>query len=577
MRILAKSKLKQAFETCRGYFAVVLVFSFFINVLMFIGPLYMLQVYDRVLTSRSEVTLMMITGLAVGLLVIYGLLEVIRSRILVRTGAKFDALLGRGLFETAFRSQIKNPGGASSQSLRDLDVVRDFMTGNGVIAFCDAPWVPVFLGACFLIHPWLGLVALAGASVILILALTNEFSTRDLLKDASNASVVANQYVGASVRNAEVVKALGMMPGLARRWQQLHDRTFGLQAKASDRASSLLAASKFVRMALQVAILGVGAYLVLQSQITAGAMIATSIIMGRALAPVEMAVGQWKGFINARNAHGRLKELFEALPEDVARMSLPAPKGDISLEQVVVAAPGARKPTLKRLTLQIEAGDIVGVIGPSGAGKSTLARTLAGIWQPINGHVRLDGADLLQWDSEALGPHIGYLPQDVELFSGTVAENIARFNDVDARAVVAAAERAGVHDVILQLPDGYDTRIGEGGRALSGGQRQRIGLARALYGDPRIIILDEPNSSLDNFGEEALAAAIAGCRERGRTVIVISHRASLLNVVDKVAALDEGALTAYGPRQAVLEHLSELSSAKRQASALTPFKSIARR
>lgn len=574
MNVMQKSKLLTALKMCRSNFIAVIFFSLFINLLMFIGPLYMLQVYDRVLASRSEVTLMMITGLAVSLLLVYWALEAIRSRVLVRTGARFDQILGHDLFVTAFRGHVRNPAGAFSQPVRDLDTLRDFLTGGGIIAFCDAPWVPVFLVACFLLHPWLGIVAVIGAVVIFSLALANEFSTKKLLKNASGASVIANQYVGACMRNAETVHALGMMPGISRRWQEMHWAQLSMQAQASDRAGILLSASKLFRMGLQVAILGVGAYLVLQAEITAGSMVAASIMMGRALSPVEMAVGQWKGFVAARSAYDRLKTLFVSVPEEPARMALPAPRGEITLEQIMVAPPGSRKATLKSVSMHIGAGDVVGVIGPSGAGKSTLARALVGIWNPVSGHVRIDGADIDHWDSTLLGPHLGYLPQDVELFAGTVAENIGRFGDLNPEQIVDAAQRAGAHDMILQLPDGYSTRVGDGGRSLSGGQRQRIGLARALYGDPKVIVLDEPNSSLDSFGEEALSRAILQAKEHGRTVVVVSHRSSLLNVVDKVAVLNDGILTAYGPKQAVLEHLAKAQSA--QGGQVTPLKPAAR-
>jgi len=551
------SKLQSAFRICRSNFLAVLFFSFFINILIFVGPIYMLQVYDRILSSRNEITLIMITILAVGLLIVFGILEAIRSRILVRTGAKFDATLGGDLVQTAFRSHIRNPSAASSQPIYDLDTLRGFLTSGGIIAFCDAPWVPVFLFVCFLLHFWLGMVALAGALIIFSLALANEYSTRALLNQASTASVVANQYIAASLRDAETVHALGMMPNITRRWENLHHETLGLQARASDRAGGLLSASKFVRMGLQVAILGVGAYLVLQSEITAGVMVAASIIMGRALAPVEQAVGQWKSFTSARSAHARLKNLYSMVPVVQEHMPLPAPKGTLTLEQVVIAPPGERKPTLKNVNMYIEPGDVVAIIGPSGAGKTTLARALVGIWPVLSGHIRIDGADISQWDNNRLGPHIGYLTQDVQLFSGTVAENISRFGDVHPEKVVIAAKRAGAHEMILQLSEGYGTRIGEGGRSLSGGQRQRIGLARALYGDPRILVLDEPNSSLDKEGEQALSHAIAEAGKDGRTVIVISHRPALLDIVDKIAVLKDGALTMYGLRKPVLEYLAK--------------------
>ncbi|WP_244497194.1 type I secretion system permease/ATPase [Aureimonas sp. D3] len=551
-----KSALGGAFAVCKTNFIFVIVFSFFINLLMFISPLYMIQVYDRVLASRSEVTLIMVTLLAVALLVVYAALESIRSRILVRTGARFDKFIGQKVFSTSFRGHLRSPSGGYSQPVRDLDTLREFLTGGGIITFCDAPWMPIFLAVCYMIHFWIGVVATIGAVSIFGLALANELMTRRYLKDASVASIGANQYVSTTLRNVEIIHALGMMKSISGRWSSLHDRALGLQAQASDRAGLILATSKFVRTVLQIAILGVGAYLVLESEVTPGAMIASSIMMGRALAPVEGAVAQWKGFMATRSAYDRLTKMFENTQAEPEKMPLPTPTGAITLEQLVVAPPGTNAATLKSVNMQIMPGEVIGVIGPSGAGKSTLARALTGVWLPLSGHVRLDGADIDNWHAELLGPHIGYLPQDVELFSGTIAENIARFTSVDADAVVKAAQKAGVHEMILQLTDGYNTKIGEGGRSLSGGQRQRIGLARALYGDPKIIILDEPNSSLDSYGEAALAQALRIAKSEKRTVIVISHRASLLNEVDKLAVFTGGTLTMYGPAADVIERLN---------------------
>ncbi len=548
--------LRRAFAVCKSNFLFVVLFSFFINLLMFVSPLYMIQVYDRVLASRNEVTLVMVTILAVALLVVYAVLESIRSRVLVRTGARFDKFIGESVFKTSFRGHLRAPGGGYSQPIRDLDTLREFLTGGGIITFCDAPWMPIFLAVCFMIHFWIGVVALIGAIAIFALALANELATRRHLKEASTASIGANQYVSTTLRNAEIVHALGMMGAISRRWNDLHDRALGLQARASDRAGTILAMSKFTRTVLQTAILGVGAWLVLESEVSPGAMIASSIMMGRALAPVEGAVAQWKGFVAARSAYDRLGKMFASTEAEPERMRLPAPTGAISLEQLVVAPPGSRIATLKSVSMQIQPGEVIGVIGPSGAGKSTFARALTGVWPPLSGHVRLDGADIDNWHAELLGPHIGYLPQDVELFAGTIAENIARFSEIDAEQVVAAARKAGVHEMILQLPDGYNTRIGEGGRALSGGQRQRIGLARALYGDPKIVILDEPNSSLDSNGEAALAQALRTAKAEGRTVLVISHRASLLNEVDKLAVFTGGTLTMYGPTRDVMARLN---------------------
>jgi PrtD family type I secretion system ABC transporter len=546
------SRLSKALASMRGAFTATVVFSFFINLLMFVAPLYMLQVYDRVLGSRNETTLVMLTIIAGGMLFVFGCLELVRSRVLVRIGCRLDRILNTQVFSSVFEQSVKQPSGSHSQALRDLDSLREFMTGSGLIAFCDAPWVPLFIAVVFLFHPLLGLVALVGAVIIFLLALANEVFTRKPLSEASKANVGANTFVTTSLRNAEAVQAMGMLPGVMSRWSRRHQDVIGLQARASDRAGLILSTSKAIRMFLQVAILGTGAYLALQKEITPGTMIAASIIMGRALAPVEAAVGQWRGFVNARTAYQRLNALLAESSDASEHMPLPAPRGDLSAERVVVAPPGSRTPVLKGVSFELPAGEAMGVIGPSGAGKSTLARALVGVWPAANGAVRLDGADLHDWDKEELGPYIGYLPQDVELFDGTVAENIARFRDVDSEAVVRAAQMAGVQDMILRLPDGYDTKIGAGGQALSGGQRQRVALARALYGDVRLVLLDEPNANLDTEGEKALTEAIAKLRSEGRTVVIITHRPRLLSGVDKVLAMDGGQVKAFGPRQEVL-------------------------
>ncbi len=548
----ALEPLRKAIAACRSNMIAVVVFSFFLNLLVFVGPLYMLQVYDRVLASRSSLTLIVITGLAVALLAVYGALEVLRSRLLVRTGVIFDEVLSGPVLQTAFRGYVRRPGAAYSQAPRDVDAMREFVTGAGILAFCDAPWVPVFIAVCFMMHFWVGVVALVGALIIFVLAVANEIATRKPLREASGVSVAANQYVSSSLRNAETVQAMGMADAILRRYSDLHLKTLALQARASDRAGLIIGTFKAVRQVLQVAILGVGAYLVIVGQMSAGLMIAASIIMGRALAPVEGAVGQWKQFVAARAAYARTKQLLSSMPVLADNMSLPPPKGDISVERLVSAPPGSTIPTLKGVSFNVRAGEVIAVIGASGAGKSSLARALVGVWQPSTGTVRLDGAELSHWIPEELGPYIGYLPQEVELFAGTIAENVARFGDVEATKVVEAAKIAGAHEMILKLPDGYSTRVGEGGRSLSGGQRQRVALARALYGDPRLIVLDEPNSSLDQEGEKALSEAILQAKAAGRTVIVISHRMSLLSIVDRVLVLVDGAVAAYDRPDLVL-------------------------
>lgn len=548
----APTDLNRALHAARGGFYATAFFSFFINVLLFVSPIYMLQVYDRVLSSRSEPTLVMITLAAFGALIIMAILEAIRSRVLVRTGVQIDRALNRDVFAAVFRHTVQSPGGNSSQALRDIDTLREFLTGPGLLAFCDAPWVPLFLGICFVMHPLIGVVALFGAVVIFCLAVANNLLTRGLLKEATSRSVAANNFVSGSLRNAEALQAMGMLGPLLDRWLEKHRSVLAYQGKASDAASLFLAISKSFRLALQTAILGVGAWLAIQNEISPGMMIAGSIIMGRALSPVELAVANWKGFLNARAAFDRVQALLRATPKEKEHMSLPRPRGDVSFQSVVVVPPGSERPALRGVSFDVEAGDILGVIGPSAAGKSTLARTLVGVWPAVQGTIRLDGNDINTWNQEELGPSLGYLPQDVELFDGTVAENIARFGTIDSHQIIMAATQAGVHEMIQKLPEGYDTPVGVGGMALSGGQRQRVALARALYNNPALVVMDEPNASLDNEGEVALMAAIQTMKQSGQTVVLITHKPSILQVVDKILVLKSGAVEAIGPRAEVL-------------------------
>ena len=561
MAVKINTPLRSAVSACRGNLFSVMFFSLFINVLMLVAPLYMLQVYDRVLLSKSYVTLIALTVVAIGCLVVYGLLEMVRSRVLVRTGLKFDEYLHQKVFKATFRASIGSTRDTSAQSLRDADTVREFISGGSIIAFCDAPWVPLFIFAGFILHPAMGWISLAGAIIIFILALLNELTTRNLLRDASTTQLGATNYTALSLRNAELVHGLGMISSVMNRWAGRHGLSLSKQKKASDRAGAILASSRFIRLSLQVGILGVGAYYVVEGELTPGSMIAGSILMGRALAPVEMAVGQWKMFVGSRNAYRRLEELFTRQPEVEKPMPLPAPTGAVSIENIVVVPPGGNFPVLRNVSLNLENGKAVGLIGPSGSGKSSLARALVGVWPVRVGKVCYDGAEIDQWDPEQLGPYLGYMPQDVELFAGSVAENISRFQNIDAEAVVEAATKAGVHEMVLDLPKGYNTQLGEGGYALSGGQRQRIALARALYGNPKVLILDEPNANLDSEGEQALARAIHQAKEEGKAVLVISHRSSLLAVVDLIAVLKDGLLVKFGPRDEVL---AELGAAQAQ-------------
>ena len=559
-------------KSCRPNLLAVVFFSAFINVLMLVAPLYMLQVYDRVLMSKSYVTLIALTVIALGCLVVYGILEFVRSRILIRTGLKLDEYLNERVFRVIFKASIGSSADTSAQALRDTDTIREFLSGGAVIAFCDAPWVPLFILAGFLLHPWLGMVSLAGAIVIFILALFNEISTRGLMGEASGKTIAATHYASTSLRNAEVVHALGMISSVMNIWGHRHSEGLVLQSRASDRAGMFLATSRFIRMALQVVILGVGAYLAVRGDITPGTMIAGSIIMGRALAPVEMGVSQWRSFVFTRNAYRRLSEIMGSNDIPDPPMPLPELIGEVTIDKLIVIPPGAETPVLMNISLSVTPGTALGLIGPSGSGKSSLARALVGVWRPHAGSIRYDGAELTQWDPEQLGPYLGYMPQDVELFSGTVADNISRFQQADSTTVVEAALKAGVHELILEFPDGYNTQLGENGYALSGGQRQRIALARALYGKPKVLILDEPNANLDTEGEQALAEALTKAKKSGQAIVVISHRASLLSIVDNVAVLKDGVLLRFGERDTVLAELNQMNQTSKPLALSTDLK-----
>jgi len=552
---IKQTELEQALASARGVFAVVGGFSLFINLLMLVSPIYMLQVYDRVLTSRSEDTLIMLTVLAVGLLAINAVLELARSKLLVRLGGRLDARLNDRVFAARFDHALAGGVGAHGQPLRDLEQLRAFLTGPGLVALFDVPWTPLFIALIFLFHPVLGAVALIGAVLLFAIALGSELATRGPQQRAATHAIQAHDFADAAVRNAEAIRAMGMLPGLRHRWLARHQAALAHQATAADRAAGLNAGAKFIRPGLQIAVLGLGAYLVILEQITPGVMIATSIIMGRALAPVEATINHWRSFIGARGAHGRLDELLGRHGAPAERMPLPPPEGRLRLEGVTALPPGARAPVLHGISFELARGELLGVIGPSAAGKSTLARMLVGVWPPTSGHVRLDGAELRDWSPAELGRHIGYLPQDVELFDGTVHENIARFGAPDPEGVVAAARTAGAHEMILALSDGYDTRIGEAGSVLSGGQRQRIGLARALYGAPALIVLDEPNANLDGEGEEALRTSLGSLKALGRTVVVISHRPNILATVDTLLMLRDGRIELFGPQKDALPKL----------------------
>ncbi|HEV7370519.1 type I secretion system permease/ATPase [Arenibaculum sp.] len=558
MSDLRETSFAQALARARGSFVAAGGFSLAVNLLMLTSALYMMQVFDRVLSSGRVETLVYLTLLAAGALLLLAVLDVVRGRVLVRVAAWTERVVAPGALARSVDAALRR-GDERADALRDLAVLRGFLGGPGMLALFDLPWVPVYLAVAYLLHPVLGHVALAGAAVLFALAVANDRLTHVPLRQAEAAARRALRTAEAGYRNAEVVDALGLVPGLARRWGRDHAQAVMLQTRAADRAGLVLGMAKFSRLFVQVAILGVGAWLVLGQELTAGAMVAGSILLGRALAPAEQAISIWRQAVAAREAKRRLRAFFDRPERRPAGMALPTPEGRFAVEDITFTfAPGGR-PVLDGVSFSLAPGETLGIVGPSAAGKSTLARLLVGVEAPARGAVRLDGADLFAWPRADLARHLGYLPQDVELFAGTVAENVARLGPVDPEAVVAAARLANCHEMVLRLENGYATELGENGAKLSGGQRQRIALARALYGAPRLVVLDEPNASLDGEGEVALNRAIRTLRERGTTVVVIGHRPSTLAAVDKVLVLAEGRVERFGPRQEVLEALTRRS------------------
>lgn len=554
---LPKNEIVDILTTFKGTFKTVGFFSAIINLLMLVPSLYMLQVYDRVLQSRNEITLVMLTLLMLGAYGLMSALEFIRSFVLIRLGAKLDMQMNKRIYTAAFEQNLKRGGGNAGQALQDLTQIRQFLTGNGLFAFFDAPWFPVYLAVIFMFDVYLGLFALGAVIIMVILAYVNEQVSKKPLAEASTMSIMSSNLATNNLRNAEVIEAMGMLPNLMSRWYKLHAKFLNLQAEASEKSGMVTAASKFVRISVQSLVLGFGALLVIENKMTPGMMIAGSILLGKATGPIDQLIGVWKQWSSVKSAYERLNELLSNNPVREAGMELPKPNGQVAVEAVTAAPPGSTVAVLKNLSFGLNPGDVLGVIGPSGSGKSTLARLLVGVWPAAVGKVRLDGADIYQWNKDQLGPHIGYLPQDIELFGGTVAENIARFGEVDSEKVITAAKRAGVHDLILHFPKGYDTMLGDGGAGLSGGQKQRIGLARAMYDDPSMLVLDEPNSNLDDVGEQALLAALNDLRQRGKTIILVTHRQSVLGITNKLLLLRDGVAQAFGPRDQVLQALAQ--------------------
>jgi PrtD family type I secretion system ABC transporter len=548
------SELKQSLRSCARAFVGVALFSGVINVLMLTGSFFMLQIYDRVLPSRSVPTLVGMSVLVAVLYLAQAAVDLVRTRVLTRIGASLDESLSARVFAAIVALPLRtSTRGDGLQPVRDLDSVRIFLSGLGPTALFDLPWMPLYLSIIYAFHPVLGHAALAGAVVLVALTLLTEWLTKGPSRQASMIGAARNRLGEGSVRNAEVLTAMGLTGRMGERWREISRDYIARQQHVSDVGGGLGAISRVLRMMLQSGMLGLGAYLVIRQEATAGIIIAGSILTSRALAPVELAIAHWKGFLAARQGWARLEQLLKLVPANNEPMPLPAPRATLTIETVSIAAPGELRPIVQDVSLSLKAGQGLGVIGPSASGKSSLIRAIVGVWQPAQGKVRLDGAALDQWSGTALGRHIGYLPQDVELFAGTVAQNIARFDeDADPQSIVAAAEAAGVHELIAALKDGYETQIGEQGVALSAGQRQRIALARALHGNPFVVVLDEPSSNLDAQGEAALTRAIRGVRERGGIVVVVAHRPNALAALDMVLAMANGRAQAFGPKDEVL-------------------------
>lgn len=575
------SPLKRGLASIRMSFWHVGLFSALINLLMLTGSFYMLQIYDRVIPSRSIATLVGLSVLAVAAYAFQGVLDFVRAKLLARLSAQFDSDVAPRVAEALVVLPLK---GAKPhevvQPLRDLDAIRGFLGSLGPTAFLDMPFMPIFLVGCYILHPWLCVLAVFGVILILALTLFTEKRSKEPSLSVTRSATERQILSEAGRRNAEAIAALGMRGTFAARFHAAHDRQVRDTLALTDISGSIGAFAKVVRMVLQSAVLGLGAYLVIKGEVSAGAMIAASILTSRVLAPIELAVANWKGFLAARQGYERLGKILGYTSNPARDVSLPPPSASLELQGLFVTAPGKPRPIVNGVSFGLKAGQGLGLIGPSGSGKSTLARALVGVWPAARGHMRLDGAPMEQWDADTLGRSVGYLPQDVELFDGSVAQNIARLDlDPDSNAVLAAARAAGAHEMILALPDGYDTRIGESGTALSGGQRQRLGLARALYGDPFLIVLDEPNSSLDAEGDKALNTAILTARKRGAIVIVITHRPAGLAAVDMVGAMSDGKMQAFGPREDVMKTLMKqggvTSVARPQATAPAPLADVA--
>ena len=569
-----RSELTSALWSFRREFAIVGAFSMIANVLMLAPTLYMLQVFDRVLTSQSEVTLLAMSLLTLFLFAIMAFAEFMRSRLLVRTGVRLDTQISTLVFNASFESHLNQPGSSPSRAFGDLLQIRQFLTGQGVFAFFDAPWAPIYMVVLFFLHPLLGVLGIVFAIIQAALAWFGHRHTLAPSEAANTANTESTSFLQNKLRNAEVLESMGMVGNLQTRWAQRHQIALARSGEAQHITHRLTAISKFIRYSQQSLVLGAGALLVIDGQLSPGGMIAANVLMTRALAPIDMLVSGWRQFAGVREAFSRLEKLLLDFPASDPALKRVAPTGQITLKKVFAIAPGRADPILKDIALNVSAGTITAIIGASGSGKSTLARVMVGIWSNVSGEVLLDGLPIESWNRMELGPHIGYLPQDIELFEGSIAENIARFGETDATKVIQAAKSAGLHEMILRFPRGYDTPVGEAGGLLSGGQRQRIGLARAIYGNPMLVVLDEPNANLDDAGEMALYRTLQELKAQGKTVFLITHRPGAVSIADRILILQNGRVEAEGPRDAIVAAVQAQQKAAQERAAAEQAKGV---
>ena len=553
--------LKEALLACRVMVKYILVCGFITNILLLSSSIYSMQVLDRVLSSGSVETLVMLTIVVIIALVLLSLIQGARSFAMTMMGSWFEDKLSKSVFTNSIRSALESKANANSQQMRDLQTVKTYLTSPGLISIMDTPWAIIFIIVLFILHTYLGLLAIMGSIIILAMGIVADRSTKPLIEANNEEFIRSMKQVDQATRNAEIIEVMGLLKNVNESWNKINDRVQTTQSLSNKRQAVFAETTKFVRLILQICVTGMGAYLVLRGELSSGAMIASSSLASRALAPFEAAINSWKGYLNCRKAYDRLDKAFVRYVDADNAMSLPVPEGKISVENIYFAPPESQKHIIKGINFVIEPGDVLVIMGNSGSGKTSLAKLMVGAWQPVMGSVRIDGASIKDWNRQELGQHIGYLPQDIELFNGTVKENIARMNpNANAEDVVMAAQLAGVHDMILQLPKGYDTEIGMDGSTLSGGQKQRIGLARTFFGDPKIIVLDEPNASLDGYGEAALAAAIELAKEKKITVVIISHRTPILSLANKILMVKDGMVAAFGPKEQVLKQIKRSSA-----------------